>query len=52
MNSLREAGIPHYNEFQLYGADNMKAREHVEWVLLRCREETCLMILLLSYGEL
>ena len=27
----REAG----NEFQLYGADNVKAREQVEWVLLR-----------------
>ena len=23
------------NEFQLYGADNVKAREQVEWVLLR-----------------
>ena len=27
----REAG----NEFQLYGTDNVKTREHVEWVLLR-----------------
>ena len=43
----REAG----NEFQLYRADNMKAREQVEWVLFRwwCRGGTCLMILLLSY---
>ena len=23
------------NEFQLYGVDNMKAQEQVEWVLLR-----------------
>ena len=23
------------NEFQVYGADNVKAREQVEWVLLR-----------------
>ena len=27
----REAG----NEFQLYGTDNLKAREQVEWVLLK-----------------
>ena len=43
------------NEFQLYGADQLKVREQVEWVLLRWRcqggtcmfDESCLMILLL-----
>ena len=43
----REAG----NEFQMYGADNVKVRDHVEYVLLRwgCQGGTCLMILLLCY---
>ena len=45
----REAG----NEFRLYGADNVKAREQVEWVLLRwgvLRRNLCddLVILLLE----
>ena len=42
------------NGFQLYGADNVKAREHVEWLLLRwgCEGGTCLILKCLKFVQL